>query len=354
MAGLGGKAPPPLLLLLLGLLATAFAATAAAAEATEGDSDPLYRSCVEECQRTGALKEDSIKHCIVPTDDQPADKSWYAHEPLYLQWKEWNCNSECRYHCMMERETEREELKLGPVKYHGKWPLKRASVFQEPFSAALSALTLLVQFNGWLSFFLLLSYKLPLRPETHGTYYEYTGLWHIYGLLAMNSWFWSAIYHSCDTAWTEKLYFSSTAAFLGYSLILAILRTSSLRDEASRVMVAAPILAFVTTHILYLNFYDLNKGLNMKVCTVISIAQLLVWALWAAITKHPSRLKIMFVALGGILSVFLEAQDVPPRWGYVDGHAICLAMAIPLSYLWWSFAKEDAEMRTSAIMKKKR
>jgi hypothetical protein len=29
-------------------------------------------------------------------------------------------------------------------------------------------------------------------------------------------------------------------------------------------------------------------------------------------------------------------------------------MAIPMSYLWWSFAKEDAEMRTTAIMKKKR
>ncbi|ONM62944.1 Per1-like family protein [Zea mays] len=161
---------------------------------------------------------------------------------------------------MMERENERAKLGLQPVNYHGKWPLKRASVFQEPLSAALSALTLVVQFNGWLSFFLLLHYKLPLRPETHKTYYEYTGLWHIYGLLAMNSWFWSAIYHSCDTIWTEKLYFSSDAAFLGYSLILTILRTSSLRDEASRVMVAAPILAFVTTHIMYLNFYELDKG----------------------------------------------------------------------------------------------
>jgi post-GPI attachment to proteins factor 3 len=183
----------------------------------------LTRSCVEECQRTGSLKETSIKHCMVPADGQPADKSWYAHEPLYLQWKEWNCKTECRYHCMMERENERKELNLLlPVKYHGKWPLKRASVFQvisrlfaqlavishslsytasmpsfqEPLSAALSALTLIVQFNGWLSFFLLLYYKLPVRPGTHKTYYEYTGLWHIYGLLAMNSWFWSAIYHS--------------------------------------------------------------------------------------------------------------------------------------------------------------
>ncbi|RLN19888.1 post-GPI attachment to proteins factor 3-like [Panicum miliaceum] len=349
--GLPGRTPWLLLLLLLGL---ALAAVAVAAEASEGDADPLYKACVEECQKTGSLKDTSIKHCVVPTDGKPAVKSWYTHEPLYLQWKEWNCKSECRYHCMMERENERTELGLLPVKYHGKWPLKRASVFQEPLSAALSALTLVVQFNGWLSFFLLLYYKLPLRPETHKTYYEYTGLWHIYGLLAMNSWFWTAIYHSCDTIWTEKLHFSSAAAFLGYSLILAILRTSNLRDEASRVMVAAPILAFVTTHILYLNFYQLDKGLNMKVCIVISIVQFLLWALWAVMTRHPSRLKIIFFAIGGVVSVFLEAYDIPPRWGYVDGRAICLAVAIPLSYLWWSFAKEDAEMRTSAITKKTR
>jgi len=88
------------------------------------------RACVEGCQKTGSLKETSIKHCLVPTDGQPADKSWYTHEPLYLQWKDWNCKSECRYHCMMERENERAKLGLQPVKYHGKWPLKRASVFQ--------------------------------------------------------------------------------------------------------------------------------------------------------------------------------------------------------------------------------
>ncbi|KAL6659937.1 hypothetical protein ACP70R_002059 [Stipagrostis hirtigluma subsp. patula] len=334
-----GRGRRPWLLLLLGL-AVAAAFAVAAVDASEGDADPLYKACVEECQKTGSLKETSVKHCMAPTDGQPADKSWYTQEPLYLQWKEWNCKSECRYHCMMEREKERKELGLQPVKYHGKWPLTRASVFEEPLSAALSALILVLQFNGWLSFFLLLYYKLPLRPETHKTYYEYTGLWHIYGLLAMNSWFWSAIYHSCDTFWTEKLYFSSAAAFLGYSLILAILRSLNLRDEASRVMVAAPILAFVTTHILYLNFYELDKGLNMKVCTAISVAQFLLWALWAVMTRHPSRLKVIFVAIGGVVSVFLEAYDIPPKWGYVDGRAICLAVAIPL--------------RTSAITKKTR
>jgi hypothetical protein len=53
---------------------------------------------------------------------------------------------------------------------------------------------------------------------------------------------------------TEKLDYSSVVALLGYSLILAILRIFNVRNEAARVMVAAPLLAFVTTHIMYLNF----------------------------------------------------------------------------------------------------
>lgn len=63
-----------------------------------------------------------------------------------------------------------------------------------------------------------------------------------------------------DVDLTERLDYSSAVALLGYSLILAIVRVFNVRDEAARVMVAAPLLAFVTTHILYLNFYQLDYG----------------------------------------------------------------------------------------------
>jgi hypothetical protein len=63
-----------------------------------------------------------------------------------------------------------------------------------------------------------------------------------------------------DIDLTEKLDYSSAVALLGYSLILSLLRTFNVKDEATRVMFAAPILAFVTTHILYLNFYELDYG----------------------------------------------------------------------------------------------
>ncbi|KAJ6867024.1 post-GPI attachment to proteins factor 3-like [Populus alba x Populus x berolinensis] len=128
---------------------------------------------------------------------------------------------------------------------------------QEPVSVALSALNLAIQFHVWVSFFILISYKLQLTPSKK-TYYEYTGLWPIYGILSMNSWFWSAVFHSRDVELTEKLDCSSAVALLGFSFILTILRAFNMRDEAARVMVSAPIIAFVTTHILYLNFYNLD------------------------------------------------------------------------------------------------
>jgi hypothetical protein len=71
----------------------------------------------------------------------------------------------------------------------------------------------------------------------------------------------SFLFHR-DVDLTEKLDYSSAVALLGYSLILALLRTFNVKDEATRVMFSAPILAFVTTHILYLNFYDLDYGKN--------------------------------------------------------------------------------------------
>lgn len=122
---------------------------------------------------------------------------------------------------MMQREKEREELGLTPVKYHGKWPFIRVFIFQvcpnisiltralcshnyfiyifgshfdsnifvqEPVSASFSVLNLIMHFHGWLSFY--------LRPQGKRTNYAYTGLWHIYGIVAMNAWFWSFIFHS--------------------------------------------------------------------------------------------------------------------------------------------------------------
>ncbi|KAG8390291.1 hypothetical protein BUALT_Bualt01G0068300 [Buddleja alternifolia] len=320
-------------------------------EASSGDADPVYRACVEQCKKTGCVGDKCFQHCNFSSDGNPIDGPWYLQEPLYVQWKQWDCQSDCSYHCMLSREEERQKLGHKPAKYHGKWPFKRIYGIQEPVSVALSALNLAVQFHGWVSFFILVNYKLPFRPNKK-TYYEFSGLWHIYSIFAMNAWFWNAVYHSRDVDLIEKLDYSSAVALLGYSLFLAIVRVFNMRLEAARVMVAAPISAFVTTHILYLNFYQFDYGLNTKVCVAMGALQIILWATWALITRHPSRVKVWVVVLGGALAMLLEIYDFPPYWGLIDSHAIWHAITIPLTYLWWSFVRDDSEFRTSILIKK--
>lgn len=320
-------------------------------DASAGDADPQYRDCVAQCENTGCVGERCFPHCNISSSGVSVDGPWFMQEPLFLKWNQWNCQGDCRYTCMMDREKERESYGAPPVKYHGKWPFIRVYGIQEPASVVFSALNLAMHFHGWISFFILLNYKLTLK-QNKKTYYEYSSLWHVYALLSMNSWFWSSVFHSRDVDLTEKLDYSSAVALLGFSLIVATLRSFNVRDEAARVMVAAPFLAFITTHILYLNFYQLDYGWNMQVCVAMGVAQLLIWAIWAGMSRHPSRWKLWTVVFGGGMAMLLEIYDFPPYNGFFDAHAIWHATTIPLTYIWWSFIRDDAEFRTSYLLKK--
>lgn len=89
----------------------------------------------------------------------------------------------------------------------------------------------------------------------------------------------------------------------------------------------------------------------MKVCIAMDIARIVLWMVWAAVTRHPSWFKLWTVMIGGIFVMLLEIYEFPPSKGYVE---LRLAAAIPLAYLWWNFVKKDAETRTLAITKKRR
>ena len=83
-----------------------------------------------------------------------------------------------------------------------------------------------------------------------------------------------------------------------------------------------------------------------------SVAQFLLWAVWAGVSRHPSRYKLWVVVVGGGLAMLLEIYDFPPYWGFVDGHALSHAATVPLTYLWWCFAMDDSEFRTLVLLKK--
>ncbi|XP_013616081.1 PREDICTED: post-GPI attachment to proteins factor 3-like [Brassica oleracea var. oleracea] len=321
-------------------------------EASEGDADPLYKSCVDQCQKTGCVGDTCFHQCkFFSADGKANDGPWYMQEPLYLRWKQWDCQSDCQYECMMTREEERKRDGEKPTKYFGNWPLKHVYGIQEPVSAAFAALDLAIQFHGWVSYFILVYYHLPLQPNRK-TYYEYNGLLHIYAIIVMNALFWSGVCHSRDVDLTERLDYSSATVLAGYTLVLAVIRSFSIHDQSAKVMVTAPVLALVATHIIYLNFYNLDEGLHRKVIYGIGGVELIVWGLWAALTSHPSKWKLRAFFVSSILTMCLRMLDFPPYKGYVDAHALWRTAGIPLSYLWWSFIRDDAVFRTTVLLKK--
>ncbi|KAH6554729.1 hypothetical protein KP509_1Z311100 [Ceratopteris richardii] len=87
-------------------------------------------------------------------------------------------------------------------------------------------------------------------------------------------------------------------------------------------------------------------GLNMVVCSVMGVLQLLMWIFWSWFARHPARYKVWFVALSSGTAMLLEIYDFPPIWGIFDAHSLWHAATIPLTFIWWSFVKEDAILRT--------
>lgn len=90
----------------------------------------------------------------------------------------------------------------------------------------------------------------------------------------------------------------------------------------------------------------------MKVCVGMGVIQIVIWAIWGGVSGHPSRWKLLVVVLGGAIAMLLEIYDFPPYLGLVDAHALWHATTIPLTYLWWSFVRDDSEYRTSVLLKK--
>lgn len=167
-----------------------------------------------------------------------------------------------------------------------------------------------MHFHGWLSFFVFLYYKSPLKANGK-TYYEYTWLWHLYAVLAVNFWLWHAAFHGIYADFTERLYYSSSVAFLGYSLLLSILRALYVKAEAARVMVAAPLIGFFTTHILFLNLVELNYMLNKVVVIVLVVLQLLICGTWAGLSHPPVRRKLLMIVAGGTIVMLLATCSFP-------------------------------------------
>lgn len=95
--------------------------------------------------------------------------------------------------------------------------------------------------------------------------YPFLWLWVCYGVLHVNAWLWSAVFHTRDTRATERLDYPSAIAVVAMGLAAALTRV--LRRDSPRS--AAPILAAVglasSWHLHYMLAIKFDYGWNVKV-----------------------------------------------------------------------------------------
>lgn len=252
-----------------------------------------------------------------------------------------------------------EGLEIGEmVQFHGKWPFRRFWFIQEPLSVVFSLGNLWAHFKG-------LRALRRTRPRNDKAAL-FNKILKLNAVVAINSWLWSAVFHSRDLPWTEKAdYFSAGGAIL-YGSYVAVCRTTSLgapSASAARRKLAIVSLAAFTMHCLYLSFGRFDYGYNIMANAIVGLLQISFWLVWSLSaffalhfkTRKDSRSRarwdharrVLPCLMGLVLATSLELFDfepIPKGWRLLDAHAAWHASTIPVAVLWYKFLVRDVDV----------
>ncbi|VDC02484.1 unnamed protein product [Peniophora sp. CBMAI 1063] len=182
--------------------------------------------------------------------------------------------------------------------------------------------------------------------------------------ISCNAWIWSAIFHTRDTPFTEKLDYFSAGLTILYSLYFTVIRLfhlyTTLSHPASRTFYlwSGLCLGAYISHILYLSLSArFDYGYNIAANVGLGLAHNALWLAFAM----PSSLSPLRRFLGRprsyrpwyatraaqavvltTLATMLELFDFPPWWRVIDAHSLWHLATAPLAVLWYDFLINDA------------
>ncbi|KIJ25732.1 hypothetical protein M422DRAFT_38523 [Sphaerobolus stellatus SS14] len=311
--------------------------------ASSGDRDSSFTTCLSECE---------LQNCLPPTGPVTL--------PLPLRLTRWSCIDDCKYTCMHDITAKAISNNDKVEQYYGKWPFWRLAGMQEPASVLFSLFNLWAHLRG-------LRTASRSIPKTHPMRNYYLG----WGMLNVNAWVWSAVFHTRDTPRTEKLdYFSAGLAIL-YSLYYTVVRlfhlyapstqrllVSHSQNNRSRLLTwwTALCTTLYLLHVLYLSLLPrFDYTYNIVANLILGILHNLLWISYSFPSRyiHPFPLRTVDyrpkhaykAVLFGLLTTAatcLELFDFPPWRGIIDAHALWHLSTSPIVLFWWSFLIEDA------------
>ncbi|KAJ9118921.1 hypothetical protein QFC24_005885 [Naganishia onofrii] len=203
-------------------------------------------------------------------------------------------------------------------------------------------------------------------------------------IVQMNTWTWSAVFHTRDTPFTEKMdYFSATATIM-FTVHYTILRLFNLfpyppqRQQTPRIryLLSITCILLYIAHISYLLStprFDYAWNILFNLC--LGAVHLALWSIFSLrftvklpfplsliptpyppldplqITPKPQYSKTSaLLVLGTTLAMSLELFDFPPIGRTIDAHSLWHLATVMIARGWYEFMIRDAAMLEAARM----
>lgn len=235
---------------------------------------------------------------------------------------------------------------LSTPQFHGKWPFIRILGVQEPASMIFSLLNLYAHVVG------IRLYMSKVDPDSP-LYYPSI----LFSIVAMHAWSWSAIFHTRDFVFTEKMdYFSATAGIL-YSIYYGVFRVSlglyapsQQRGKVARKAAAVSLIFFYIWHVSRLvKFFD--YGYNMLVNVVAGLLNGTLWILYHILTrrKYSHQWMATCAVVGTITLLSLELFDFAPFLWIFDAHSLWHLGTVFFPFLWYPFMIKESQLCYSSL-----
>lgn len=254
----------------------------------------------------------------------------YTLNPLSLL--RWTPYQSCNYLCMFEH---LEIISFIP-QYHGKWPFYSVLGLVELASVLFSLGNLSVNYYY-------------LRKLKKGRFKSsfYRKLLVFYTYISINTWIWSAVFHSRDTFITQVLDYFSAFATLLLGLFVSIYRSYLYKNKTQIKPVRNCFAMMFCLHLIKMMF-SFDFGYNIIVSGIIGISQNALWFNYAlkGIRQNPGKTGVKYVNLlkfSVLMTILptLEILDFAPIAFLIDAHSLWhLSTIFAYPYL-YKFFLED-------------
>uniref|UniRef100_T1JAC6 Post-GPI attachment to proteins factor 3 n=1 Tax=Strigamia maritima TaxID=126957 RepID=T1JAC6_STRMM len=283
--------------------------------ASVGDRSEIYLNCLYQCLDLNCSSTEKF-----------AEK-----QQLIKKLFQWDCPAECRYDCMWSTVDWFKKTKNTIPQFYGKWPFFRLFGIQEPASTLFSILNGVAHYSHWKKF-------RKRIPNEHPMYYVYF----TYGVVCINAWIWSTVFHTRDLHFTEIMDYISALLAVITSTFVLLVRVFDQNRGYKSALIAFFCFAFYLRHVNYLCFVKFDYGYNMTVALFFGLVNLFGSLLWYFLRKYQQPHVWKCAATAVLVNVLLLLEIVDFSAFFIfDTHSLWHLSTIPLHRLWYSFAIDD-------------